>query len=82
MKWRPFFEPINEPHWSYLGGRRIIKKKIAPRGAIHREAPGVLVGGPCQSVAYVYKQGHGACDGFRSFEDNTPWGSDSYSCQV
>lgn len=77
-----FFEPINEPHWSYLGEEHLAQWHVATMGAIHREAPGVLVGGPCQSVAYFYKKGYRAFDGFRSFVDNTRCGLDFYSFHV
>ncbi len=74
-----FFEPINEPHWSYWKDPYLAEWHLATRDAVRREAPGVLVGGPCLSVAYFYRNQYAAFDGLRQFIDRTGGGLDFYS---
>lgn len=77
-----FFEPINEPHWSYWTDAHLAKWHLATRQAVQRDAPGVLVGGPCLSVAYFYRNQYAAFNGLKTFIANTGCGLDFYSFHV
>lgn len=74
-----FVEPINEPHWSYWKDEHLARWHLATMEAVHRETPGVLVGGPCLPVAYFYRNQYTAFDGLRAFIDNTGGRLDFYS---
>ncbi len=77
-----FYEPINEPHWSYIADEHLAQWHTATMQAVHREAPGVLVGGPCLPVAYFYKKQYAAFNGFKTFLANTRCGLDFYSFHI
>jgi hypothetical protein len=74
-----YYEPVNEPHWSYWGGEHLSSWHTRTMEVVHQEVPGVLVGGPCMSVAYFYKKQYKAFDGLRGFIDNTRCELDFYS---
>jgi hypothetical protein len=77
-----FYELINEPHWSYWKDAQLAQWHLKTLEAVHREAPGVLVGGPCLPVAYFYKKQYAAFDGLKTFIENTRCGLDFYSFHV
>ena len=77
-----FYELINEPHWSYWSDPHLAQWHLATLKAVHQEAPGVLVGGPCLCVSYFYKKQYQAFDGLKNFIDNTRCGLDFYSFHV
>lgn len=77
-----FYEPINEPHWASWCGEHLAQWHLATHEAVHREVPEVQVGGPCLSIAYFYKKGYKALDGFASFIANTGCRLDFYSFHV
>lgn len=77
-----FYELINEPHWSYCADEHLAQWHTATMQAVHREVPGVLVGGPCLPVAYFYKKQYAAFNGFKAFLANTRCELDFYSFHV
>ena len=77
-----YYELINEPHWSYWRGEHLAKWHTRTMAVVHEQVPGVLVGGPCISVAYYYKKQYGAFDGLTAFIDNTDCALDFYSFHV
>lgn len=77
-----FFELINEPHWSYWAESHLADWHVKTMQAVHRQAPGVQVGGPCLPVAYFYKKQYKAFDGLKTFIANTRCGLDFYSFHV
>lgn len=77
-----FFEPINEPHWSYWRGDHLARWHTETMNAVHREIPGVKVGGPCMSVAYFYRDHYKAFDGWKTFIEATGCALDFYSFHV
>ena len=77
-----YYELINEPHWSYWRGEHLATWHTRTMEVVHEQVPGVLVGGPCLSVAYYYKKQYGAFDGLTTFIDNTRCGLDFYSFHV
>lgn len=77
-----YYEPVNEPHWSYWRGDHLARWHTRTMEVVHNRVPGVLVGGPCMSVAYFYKQQYGAFDGLAAFISNTHCGLDFYSFHV
>ena len=77
-----YFEPINEPHWSYWRDDHLAEWHLATMAAVHRETPGVLVGGPCLSVAYYYRKQYEAFKGLQAFIDHTRCKLDFYSFHI
>lgn len=77
-----FFEPINEPHWSFTGEQHLADWHVATRDAIRERGLDVLVGGPCNSVAYHYRRNFGAFNGIAEFIRNTNCDLDFYSFHV
>ncbi len=78
-----FYEPVNEPHWSYLNDpKHIADWHLATMEQVHQDTPGVLVGGPCNSVGYFYSEAYRAFQGVRNFIDATAGRMDFYSFHV
>jgi len=77
-----FYEPLNEPHWSYHGTEHLADWHVAVHKAVKAAAPSVKVGGYCSSVAYFYRRNFGAFNGLRGFIDRTGAGLDFYSFHV
>lgn len=77
-----YYEPINEPHWSYWSDEHLAQWHTATMQAVRREAPSVLVGGPCLPVAYFYKKQYAAFNGLKSFIANTRCELDFYSFHI
>lgn len=78
-----YYEPINEPHWSYLSDPgHIAKWHLDTLKLMHDEVPGVLVGGPCLSVGYLYSQDYHSFKSLKKFIDATACDMDFYSFHV
>ncbi len=77
-----YYEPVNEPHWSYWADAHLAQWHTRTMEVVREQVPGVLVGGPCLSVAYYYKQEYRAFKGLRAFIDNTRCALDFYSFHV
>jgi len=77
-----FYEPLNEPHWSYHGTQHLADWHVAVRRAVKAAAPSVKVGGYCSSVAYFYRRNFGAFNGLKGFIDRTDAQLDFYSFHV
>jgi hypothetical protein len=77
-----YYEPVNEPHWSYWRGEHLANWHTRTMEVVHEQVPGVLVGGPCMSVAYFYRNRYKAFDGLTAFIDNTDCALDFYSFHV
>lgn len=78
-----YYEPVNEPHWSYLTDpKHIADWHLATMKRMHAEVPGVLVGGPCNSVGNFYGDGYRSFNGIRNFIDATAGSLDFYSFHV
>ena len=74
-----FFEPVNEPHWSFIDKQHVADWHLATRKAVQSRTPEVLVGGPCKSVAYLYRREYGTFKSLAKFIDNTNCELDFYS---
>ncbi len=70
-----YYEPINEPHWSYLQSKHLANWHLATMEKVHREVPGVLVGGPCLAVPVWEKN-------LKPFIDDTSCKLDFYSFHI
>ena len=70
-----YYEPINEPHWSYLQSKHLADWHLATMKTVHREVPGVLVGGPCLAVPIWEKN-------LKPFIDDTDCKLDFYSFHI
>lgn len=77
-----FFEPVNEPHWSFVGEQHLADWHVATRDAIRQRGLNVLVGGPCNAVAYHYRRNFEAFKGIAEFIRNTNCELDFYSFHV
>jgi hypothetical protein len=74
-----YYEPINEPHWSFAAHPHLADWHLATDAAFDANIPGTMVGGPCMSVSYMFRQNYRTWNGFREFIDNTGAGLDFYS---
>ncbi|MDC0265619.1 beta-agarase [Mariniblastus sp.] len=70
-----YYEPINEPHWSYFKSKHLANWHLATMKTVHRDVPGVLVGGPCLAVPIWEKN-------LKPFIDNTQCKLDFYSFHI
>ncbi|MDG1874300.1 MAG: beta-agarase [Mariniblastus sp.] len=70
-----YYEPINEPHWSYWQTQHLADWHLATLKKVHQNVPGVLVGGPCLAVP-IWKKN------LKPFIDNTKCQLDFYSFHV
>jgi len=77
-----FYEPVNEPHWSYPGDKHFQQWHMRTMDAVHRAVPGVKVGGPCLPVPYFYGRGFRSFRGLQAFIDGTQCRMDFYSFHV
>lgn len=77
-----FYEPVNEPHWSFYDGDHLSAWHLKTMDKVHEMVPGVKVGGPCSSVGYFYKKDYKRFDGFASFIDATDCRMDFYSYHI
>lgn len=77
-----FFEPINEPHWSYFNDQKLADWHVATNKAFKANEIPTAVGGSCMSVCYMYNQNYRSWNGFRNFLDNTDGQLDFYSFHV
>ncbi len=74
-----YYEPLNEPHWSFFGDPKLHDWHLKTMEKVHELAPGVKVGGPCQSVSYMYAHDYGTFRGWCKFLDGTEGKMDFYS---
>ena len=77
-----FFEPINEPHWSYFKDQKLADWHLETQKAFKARNIPTKVGGSCMSVCYMYNQNYRSWNGFREFLDNTDGQLDFYSFHV
>ena len=78
-----FFEPVNEPHWSYLvDPAHLSAWHLATMKHMRKKAPDVMVGGPCNSVGNFYSKNYHGFSGFRKFVEATKGQLDFYSFHV
>jgi hypothetical protein len=70
-----YYEPLNEPHWSYWQSQHLADWHLATMKTVHREVPGVLVGGPCLDIPIWEKN-------LKPFIDNTQCKLDFYSFHI
>ena len=78
-----YFEPINEPHWSYMTEpEHLARWHLAVLKHVRETTPDVAVGGPCNSVGYLYSQYYRSFNGVRNFMDATSGKMDFYSFHV
>ncbi|MBB6431240.1 beta-agarase [Algisphaera agarilytica] len=77
-----YFEPVNEPHWSFYSDPHMANWHMKTMEAVKKRTPEVLVGGPCSSVAYFYKRNFGAFGGLKTFMEHTEGKMDFYSFHV
>ena len=73
-----FFEPINEPHWSF-DIDFLADWHMAMLGTFRKARLPMLVGGPCMPVAYMFKKDYHTWKGFARFMDATRGKMDFYS---
>ena len=77
-----YYEPVNEPHWSFYGDQHLADWHLSTATAVHAQTPDVKVGGLCMPVAYLYRDLYRVFGSFRKFIDNTKCGLDFYSFHV
>ncbi|RME93837.1 MAG: beta-agarase, partial [Verrucomicrobia bacterium] len=77
-----YYEPINEPHWSFYKDPHLAEWHLKTMEAVHRSTPEVKVGGLCMPVSYFYRNDYRAFDGLKGFIDNTGCRMDFYSFHV
>ena len=77
-----YYEPINEPHWSFYGDQHLADWHLSVAKAVHAKMAGVKVGGLCMSVAYMYRDRYRVFGSFKKFIDNTGCRLDFYSFHV
>ena len=77
-----YYEPINEPHWSFYTDQHLANWHLAAMEAVHARAPGVKVGGLCMPVAYMYRDRYRVFGSLKKFIDNTDCRLDFYSFHV
>ncbi|MEM9420246.1 MAG: beta-agarase [Planctomycetota bacterium] len=77
-----YYEPVNEPHWSFYYDRHMADWHVKTMEAVKKRTPEVLVGGPCSSVAYYYKRDFSAFSGLKTFMEYTEGKLDFYSFHV
>ena len=77
-----FFEPINEPHWSYFKDQKLADWHLVTQKAFNASNIPTKVGGMCMSVCYMYNQNYRSWNGFKNFLDNTGGKLDFYSFHV
>ena len=77
-----FFEPINEPHWSYFNDPKLSDWHLAIQKAFQENEIPTQVGGMCMSVCYMYNQNYRSWNGFKNFLDRTNGELDFYSFHV
>ncbi len=78
------FEAINEPHWSLWSANPNLLADLhtAIWEKAKKEALPTLIGGPCFSVAYYYKNNYQYFSNLSKFIDNTRCQLDFYSFHV
>jgi len=74
-----WFEPLNEPHWSFWSDPHLAAWHLKTMEVMHREFSTVKVGGPCLSVAYFYRDNYRLWKGMKDFMDLTGGRLDFYS---
>lgn len=74
-----YFEPLNEPHWEFFNDPHLADWHLNVMDVMHREVPGVKVGGLCMSVAYFYRDNYRVWTGMKDFMDRTGGRMDFYS---
>ncbi|WOO39306.1 beta-agarase [Rubellicoccus peritrichatus] len=77
-----YYEPVNEPHWSYAGDQQLADWHMQLNEAFDEQVPDVEVGGLCMSVSYMYDHNYRAWNGLKKFIDNTDASLDFYSFHV
>ncbi len=77
-----FFEPINEPHWSYFKDQKLADWHLETLREFRANGIPTKVGGACMSVCYMYNQNYRSWQGFKNFLDNTDGQLDFYSFHV
>jgi len=74
-----WFEPLNEPHWSFWSDPHLAAWHLKTMEVMHREFSTVKVGGPCLSVAYFYRDDYRLWEGMKDFMALTEGQMDFYS---
>ncbi|MCM2369168.1 beta-agarase [Aporhodopirellula aestuarii] len=74
-----FYEPVNEPHWSFPKTQHLADWHLETMRMVHRATPGVKVGGPCLPVCYFYRGDYKSFDGLKGFIERTDAQLDFYS---
>ncbi len=77
-----YYEPVNEPHWSFYGEQHLADWHLSTAAAVHAQMQDVKVGGLCMPVAYMYRDLYRVFGSFRKFIDNTKCELDFYSFHV
>ncbi len=75
------FEAINEPHWS-IDADLLARLHLAIWQKAKDEKISTLIGGPCMSVGYFYKNNYQYLSTLSKFIDNTQCKLDFYSFHV
>lgn len=75
-----FYEPVNEPHWSYFNDQHFADWHLKTMEKVHESTPDVKVGGLCMSVCYFYRGNYRSFNtGMKTFIDRTGCNMDFYS---
>lgn len=77
-----YFELVNEPHWSFPGRQDFADWHTRLAHSFRENKIATLVGGPCSSVGYYYRDQYQDLDNFTTFIDNTAADLDFYSFHI
>ncbi|MEM6964878.1 MAG: T9SS type A sorting domain-containing protein [Bacteroidota bacterium] len=77
-----YFELVNEPHWSFWGDQHFADWHADLAQTVRSKQINTLIGGPCLSVAYFYRNNYQYLYNFTQFIDNTNFELDFYSFHI
>ena len=74
-----YFEPVNEPHWSFVKDQAFADWHVETKKAVARTTPDVKVGGYCNSTSYFFAREYDSWRAYEQFVRNTGGALDFYS---
>ncbi len=77
-----YYELVNEPHWSFWGDQHFANWHTDLAQKVRDEGINTLIGGPCLSVGYFYRNSYQDLSAITNFIDNTNFELDFYSYHI
>ena len=74
-----YFEPVNEPHWSFVQDQAFADWHVQTKKAVAKLTPEVKVGGYCNSTSYFFAREYDSWRSYERFIRNTGGALDFYS---